>query len=196
MAEHHETGFFGDLLEEAKMKTTLPKLLTVIGLLALVTTAAASADESALNLRSSLSGFNEVPPKATGATGTFKAKASNGAIEFTLTYSGLTTPAFMAHFHFAQRGVNSSIFIWLCGNPGTPAHQVCPAGNTAQPETVTGRITAADILALPDQNLSAGDMAAALRIIEAGDAYVNVHTSKFTGGEIRGQVSSGGSGGD
>jgi hypothetical protein len=179
------------LLEEARMKTTLPKLLTVIGLLALVTTAAASADESALNLRASLSGFNEVPPKATAAIGTLKAKAANGGIDFTLTYSGLTTPAFMAHFHFAQAGVNSSIFIWLCGLPGTPAHQVCPAGNTSQPQTVTGRITAADIQGLPDQNLSAGDMATALRIIQAGDAYVNVHTSKFPGGEIRGQVSSG-----
>lgn len=178
------------------MKTTLPKLLTVIGLLAVLTTAAASADESALNLRASLSGFNEVPPKVTAGTGTLRAKATNGAIEFTLTYSGLTTPAFMAHFHFAQAGVNSSIFVWLCGNPGTLAHQVCPAGNTSQPQTVTGRITAADIQGLPDQNLSPGDMAAALRIIQAGDAYVNVHTAKFPGGEIRAQVRSGDSGND
>jgi hypothetical protein len=174
------------------VKTTFARLLAIVGLLALLTTAAASADESASSMRASLSGFNEVPPKATAGIGTLKAKASNGAIEFTLTYSGLTTPAFMAHFHFAQAGVNSSIFVWLCGNPGTPAHQVCPAGNTSQPQTVTGRITAADIQGLPDQNLSAGDMAAALRIIQAGDAYVNVHTSKFMGGEIRGQVSSGG----
>ena len=35
------------------------------------------------------------------------------------------------------------------------------------------------------------DMATALRIIEAGDAYVNVHTSKYPGGEIRGQVRAG-----
>src|SRR5438270_182571 len=173
------------------MKTTLARLLTVIGLLALVTTSAASADASAMNLRAGLSGFSEVPPKATGGNGTFKAKASNDAIDFTLTYSGLTTPAFMAHFHFAQRGVNGGIFVWLCGNPGTPAHKPCPPGNTSQPQTVTGRITAADIQAVPDQNVSAMDMATALRIIEAGDAYVNVHTSKFPAGEIRGQVSAG-----
>jgi hypothetical protein len=172
-------------------KTTLARLLTIVGVLALVTTAAASADESAANLRASLSGFSEVPPKATDGSGTFKAKASNGAIEFTLTYSGLTTPAFMAHFHFAQRGVNGGIFIWLCGKPGTPAHQPCPAGNTSQSETVTGRITASDIQAVPDQNVSAMDMATALRIIQAGDAYVNVHTSKFPAGEIRGQVNAG-----
>jgi hypothetical protein len=195
MAEHHKTGFFGDLLEEAMMKTTFARVLTVVGLLALVTTAAASADESALNMRASLSGFNETPPIATGGTGTLKAKASNGGIDFTLTYSGLTTPAFMAHFHFAQRGVASGVFIWLCGRPGTPAHSPCPPGTT-DTATVTGHITAADIQPLPLQNLKAMDMATALRIIQAGDAYANVHTSNFPGGEIRGQVSSGGGSSD
>jgi hypothetical protein len=177
------------------MKATIARLLTVVGMLALVTTAA-SADESAANLKASLSGFNEVPPKATLGNGVFKAKASNGAIEFTMTYSGLTTPAFMAHFHFAQRGVNGGVFVWLCGKPGTPAHQPCPPGNTSQRQTITGHITAADIQAVPDQNVSAMDMATAVRIIEAGDAYVNVHTSQFPGGEIRGQVSSGGGSSD
>jgi hypothetical protein len=177
------------------MNTRLARSLTVVGLLALVTTAAASADESVSNMRASLSGFNETPPIATGGTGMLKAKASNGGIDFTLTYSGLTTPAFMAHFHFAQRGVASGVFIWLCGLPGTPAHSTCPPGTTAT-ATVTGHITAADIQALPAQNLKAMDMATALRIIEAGDAYVNVHTANFKAGEIRGQISPGDSGGD
>jgi len=38
--------------------------------------------------------------------------------------------------------------------------------------------------------VSAGDFAGALRIIASGDAYVNVHTTNFPGGEIRGQVRS------
>ena len=173
------------------MKTTFARLLAVVGLLALLTTAAASADESASSMRASLSGFNETPPIATGGTGMLRAKASNGGIAFTLTYSGLTTPAFMAHFHFAQRGVASGVFIWLCGRPGTPAHTTCPPGTT-ETATVTGHITAADIQPLPLQNLRAMDMATALRIIQAGDAYVNVHTTNFGSGEIRGQVSSGG----
>lgn len=182
------------------MKLKLARLLSIVGLAALITSVAASADESALNMRARLSGFNEVPPKATLATGTFKAKASGGKIVFTLTYSGLTTPAFMAHLHFAQPGVNGGIFVWLCGLPGTPAHQTCPAGTTSQ-ATVTGTLTAADIRALntnppppappADQDVNAGDMATALRIIESGNAYANVHTSRFPGGEIRGQVTPG-----
>ena len=177
------------------MKTTFARLLAVVGLLALLTTAAASADESTSSMRAILSGFNETPPIATGGTGMLRAKLSNGGIDFTLTYSGLTTPASMAHFHFAQRGVASGVFIWLCGKPGTPAHTVCPPGTT-ETATVTGHITADDIQPLSLQNLKAKDMATALRIIQAGDAYVNVHTTNFPGGEIRGQVSSGGGNSD
>lgn len=179
------------------MNFKLARLLTIVGLLALISTVAATADESTLVMRANLSGFNEVIPKATMATGTFKAKASGGKIFFTLTYSNLTTPAFMAHYHFAQPGVNGGIFIWLCGLPGTPAHQTCPPGTAASgPATVTGTITASDIQPLntpgpTDQDVSAGDMGTALRIVESGDAYVNVHTSRFPGGEIRGQVTPG-----
>jgi hypothetical protein len=52
-------------------------------------------------------------------------------------------------------------------------------------------VTAADIQGLSAQNLSAGDFAAALSILTSGAAYVNVHTTNFTGGEIRGLVRSG-----
>lgn len=183
------------------MNFKLARLLTIVGLLALISTVAATADESTLVMRASLSGFNENPPKATMGSGALKAKASGGVITYTLTYSGLTTPATMAHFHFGQNTVNGGIFIWLCGNPagspnpapapvppGTPA---CPVGNTSHPQSVSGHVTAADIQAVPGQNVNAGDMATALKIIEAGDAYVNVHTTKFPAGEIRGQVSPG-----
>jgi hypothetical protein len=169
------------------MRATIARLLTVAAALAMVTVAA-SADEHLSNPRASLSGFNEVPPKATNGTGSFRARASDGAITFTLTYSGLSTPAFMSHLHFAQPGVNGGIFVWLCGTAG--GKPACPDGTTTR-ATVTGRITAADITAVPDQGVTAMDLATALRIIQNGDAYVNVHTSKYPGGEIRGQVSSG-----
>ncbi|HXN02629.1 MAG TPA: CHRD domain-containing protein [Candidatus Dormibacteraeota bacterium] len=177
------------------MNTRLARSLTVVGLLALVTTAAASADESALNMRARLSGLNESPPKATTGVGMFTAKAEKGVIHYTLTYSGLSTSALQAHLHFGQPAVNGGVFVFLCSNldngpAGTPA---CPAAGG----TVTGTITAASILTIaPDQGLSAGDLATALRIIEAGDAYANVHTSRFPAGEIRGQVSAGGSSSD
>jgi len=148
------------------------------------------ASESVSELHARLTGFQQVPPIFTDGTGTFSASVRDGSMTFTLTYSGLSTPAFMAHLHLAQRRVNGGIFVWLCGTlGGKPA---CPAGNTAATATVTGTITASDIVApSPNQGLRAGDFAAALQSIETGDAYVNVHTTQFPAGEIRGQVGPG-----
>jgi hypothetical protein len=177
------------------MKATLARLLAIFGLLALVSTVAASADQSALNMRATLTAFNEVPPKATVGEGTFRAKVEKGVIHYTLTYSGLSTPVLQAHLHFGQPAVSGGVFVFLCTNlgngpVGTPA---CPPGGG----TVTGTITAADILnPSPDQGITPGDFATALRIIQAGEAYANVHTTRFQAGEIRGQVSTGESGSD
>jgi len=49
-------------------------------------------------------------------------------------------------------------------------------------------VTFADIQAVSGQNLAAGDFDGALSVISSGDAYVNVHTTNFPGGEIRGFV--------
>ena len=53
---------------------------------------------------------------------------------------------------------------------------------------MTGTITAAQVLAVPAQGVTAGDFAGLVRIIRSGDAYANVHTTAHPGGEIRGQV--------
>lgn len=40
----------------------------------------------------------------------------------------------------------------------------------------------------PNRFLTAGDLASALRAIHEGAGYVNLHSVKFPGGEVRGQV--------
>ena len=148
----------------------------------------AAADAPTIHARAKLSGFNEVPPKLTGGNGTFSATVQGGSLTYKLTFSGLSTPAFMSHIHFAQAAVNGGIFLWLCGSataPGPAGTPTCPAGGG----TVSRTVTAADIVTIsPDQGVNAADFAGALRILESGDAYVNVHTTRFPGGEIRGQV--------
>jgi hypothetical protein len=38
------------------------------------------------------------------------------------------------------------------------------------------------------QGIAAGEFAELVRAIKAGRTYVNVHTTKYPGGEIRGQI--------
>lgn len=133
--------------------------------------------------RTTLSGFEEVPSILTEATGEFQATLSRegDALEFELVFSNLSSPSTVAHLHFAQTGVNGPVFAFLCGGGGKPA---CPGRGG----TVTGTIRAADIQGIPAQGLAEGDFQGALRIIQAGAVYVNVHSTQFPAGEIRGQL--------
>src|SRR6266705_2350456 len=161
-------------------------LAVVLGL----TVAATNADDATVSMRAKLTGFQESPPKLSPSTGRFQATVTGSTLSYTLTYTQLSSPVFMAHIHFAQPAVNGGIFLWLCGSAAAPG----PAGTPTCPPnggTVSrSGVTAADIQGVASQNLSAGDFAGALSISSRGDAYVNVHTSKFSGGEIRGQVES------
>ncbi len=147
---------------------------------------AATADEGATSFSAQLSGFNEVAPILSDGHGSFHATVQGDSLTYTLQFSDLTTTPTQSHIHFAQRGVNGGIFLFLCSNlgngpAGTPA---CPANGTPVHRTVT----AADFVAVTAQNVPAGRFDNAVRILRSGDAYVNVHSTKFPAGEIRGQV--------
>ncbi len=154
------------------------------------------ADSDSLHLSARLSSFNEVPPKAIGSHGTFRAKLSEDGttLSWTLTWTGLTGPPEASHIHFAQEGVNSSVMTFFCGgpkgNPDIPQKPDCPQTTSG---SINGTTNAGDIIALntppSDQGLDLHDFAAFLRAIRAGDGYVNMHTGRFGGGEIRGQIS-------
>lgn len=142
-----------------------------------------AAGAEGTRFRAELSGFEEVPPRLTRASGRFEARlVENGRlIEYTLTFSNLSSPSTAAHLHFGQPGVNGEIFAFLCGGGRAP---VCPGTGG----TVTGTLSADDILGIPEQGLAPGDLVGALRILRAGLAYVNVHSRMFPAGEVRGQV--------
>jgi CHRD domain len=165
------------------------RMLVAAAVLGLAVTAA-NADEGAANLSARLTGFEETPPNLTNGTGTFVATVQGSSLTYRLTYSGLSAPVTQAHIHFAQRDVAGAIVVWLCGtasNPGPAGTPTCPAGGG----TVTRTVTAADVQPVPAQGVAAGDFAGLLRFIQAGDGYVNVHTTAHLGGEIRGQIRAG-----
>ena len=145
------------------------------------------ANHSDITYRARLTGFGEVPPKLVNGQGKFTGVLSEDgtSISWTVTWTGLTGPAQAAHIHFGQPQNTGSVVVFFCGGGGRPS---CPDG-TGHSGTVTGTWTAADILAVPSQNVSAGDFAGFLKILRAQLGYANVHTPLFPGGEIRGQVS-------
>jgi hypothetical protein len=130
-------------------------------------------------------------PVSSVASGAFEATIDDEAreIHFTLSYSGLEADVRQAHIHFGQRSVNGGISIWLCEtatNPrpvGSPDVPDCP-----QSGTVEATVGADHVVGPTGQGIAAGEFEEIVAAIRAGRAYANVHSAKFPGGEIRGQI--------
>jgi hypothetical protein len=172
------------------MKTRLVSTCaaTLIMLIPSVTTARAQDSQYKELLRAQLVSFNQVPSVLAKSNGTFEAEINdNGTISFSLSYANMSSPVTQAHIHFGASRTNGGIMVFLCGGPKA----ACPASGT-----VTGTLTAADVSVLPatngdsviPQGIQPGDLAGMIEAIRTGDTYVNVHTTTFPNGEIRGQV--------
>lgn len=172
-------------------------LFTVMaGLLA---TAAGTPQHEPNNFRANLTGFREVPAAiSTVARGEFKAEIiKDDTIAYELTYSGLEGNVTQAHIHFGQRFVAGGIALWLCqtdtNKDPTGLAPTCPQ-EAQGPTTVKGNLTAANLVGPAGQGIlepnsdRASEFAQILKAIRAGVTYANVHSSKFGGGEIRGQI--------
>ncbi len=147
----------------------------------------ASARDRDRQFRANLNTFEETPAIVGNGAGHLRLTLHNDmTMDFELTFSGLTGAPMVAHIHIGQRGNAGGVTIFFCGGGGRPA---CPADTSG---TVTGTITAADVMALPAQGIAAGDLAAVLRAMRRGDTYGNMHTALHPGGEIRGQIQGGG----
>jgi hypothetical protein len=164
-------------------------LLIIITLATTLSYAARADRDDEVGLTARLTGFQEVPPRLTTGHGTFAAKisADQQSITFTETWTDLTGPPLFSHIHFGQPGVSAGVVIFLCGptgatNPNAPACEQTTTGSA------TGKLTATGVFNPPDQGVTNGNFADLLRIIRAGEAYANIHTPRFTPGEIRGQI--------
>ena len=162
--------------------------LLVVGMVG----APASADnDKDRALTATLKGFEEPPSVSSTGRGTFRGLISEDgtALTYTISYEDLEGDVLQSHIHLGQRGVNGGIAVFLCSNlgngpEGTPA---CPGPREG---TVSRTVTGADIVGPSGQGLTAGEFAELLRAIDKNVTYANVHSSKHTGGEIRGQIES------
>lgn len=164
-------------------------IFVIPAVLALATIAVAGDDGGRRNFSAGMTGYQEVPAISTLATGSFEARlVDENTLSYQLTYSGVEGGTVtQAHIHFGQRSVNGGVSAWLCGsatNTGPAGTQVCPPTSG----TVTGTITAANVVGPAVQGIAAGEFAELVRALRAGVAYANVHSTTFGGGEFRGQI--------
>ena len=174
-------AFFATLVIAVLMTATT---LTAFGMKASIGVKGSDKDEENQDFTADLDGFQQVPTLFSAGSGTFSAALSDdgASLTYTLTYEGLVG-AFAAHIHLGATGTNGGVAVFLCGGGGKPA---CPGSSG----TVIGTITASDVIGPANQGLSVGDFAALLKSVRAGATYVNVHTTAYPGGEIRGQITS------
>ena len=147
------------------------------------------ADGDGTRISARLRGFDEVPAVSTTASGEFHGKISKDetSVEYELSYQNLEATVTQAHIHFVQKGVAAGISVWLCqtvtNHDPTNLAPTCP-----QSGEVTGTFTAANVIGPAGQGIAAMEFAELLHAIRRGVTYANVHSSKFPGGEIRGQI--------
>ena len=132
--------------------------VAILALMLCVATVQAKASTAAVPLNTG----QEASVVNGGAQGSFEYTIDGSTLCYTLTWKGLSAPAVAAHIHEAPRGVAGPVVIPLTVTATTTgSYSACIS---ADPGLL------ADIAANPE------------------DYYVNVHTSTYPGGEIRGQL--------
>ncbi|MCZ7542203.1 MAG: CHRD domain-containing protein [Anaerolineae bacterium] len=153
-------------------------VLLLVVLLALSATAAGAA--ASRNYRAHLSGG----PSGTDSQGQgqaiFQFSKDGTELSYKLILANIENVT-QAHIHIAPApGANGPIALWLL--PDGPPSQLIPGRSDGVVAERT--VTAADLVG-PLAGMTFDDLRAA---IADGLAYVNVHTSQFPGGEIRGDI--------
>ena len=141
------------------MNVTLRTSILAAGTALLLAAAPAFADT--IKFKADLKGASEVPATDSKGTGSVDASydTASKTLTWTVTYSGLTGDATAAHFH----------------GPADPGANAAPVVPMQPPlaSPIKGSATLTDAQAAD---------------LQAGKWYFNIHSAKFPGGEIRGQV--------
>ena len=124
-----------------------------------------------------LSGGEEVPPVQTSGTGQafFKLSEDGAFLEYKLIVANIENVT-QSHIHLAPAGTNGAVVAFLFGN--------VPGGVTVNGVLAEGTITAANLVG----PLAGQPLSALVDHLNNEGAYVNVHTTSYPGGEIRGQL--------
>jgi hypothetical protein len=154
-----------------RRSVVLMSVASVCGLLADCGSDSAIASQNATYV-ATLVGAREIPAVQTTASGTATLTRVGDVVEYTVSASGFGTPLTVGHIHIGAAGVIGSVIV--------PFTIVAQSGTVATGSIdLSAPITQGNIT-IPGDSLRT--------LFETGNAYVNLHTAAFPGGEIRGQI--------
>jgi hypothetical protein len=157
-------------------KITLFSLIVVLALFAVTGTVSANGKRT---FTAHLTA--EAPGVETQAVGQaiFKVSKDGQSVDYKIIVAQLDNIT-MAHIHWKPGGGDAPPVVWLI--PDGPPPTLIPG--TTNGVLVEGTFSAADFVG----NLAGQSVSDLLEIFHAGEAYVNVHTQVYPGGEIRGDI--------
>ena len=100
----------------------------------------------------------------------FVISKSGKAISYTISAKKLSGPVQAIHIHFGKKGKAGPVILPICLKPCTLPKK--------------GKLTKKDFA----KAAGVPNFGTAVKDLRAGKTYVNVHTQKNPGGEIRGQI--------
>jgi hypothetical protein len=140
-----------------------------------------SVAEDATVFRTHASGSEEVPANDSKAQGqaTFKLSEDGTELHYKLIVANIENVQ-QAHIHRERAGASGGVVVWLYPS-GPPATLIPGRSNGILAE---GVITDDDVIG----SLAGTGVEGLLAEIRAQNTYVNVHTTQYPPGEIRGQI--------
>ncbi len=148
---------------------------------------AASAQATIIVYDAVLSGATEIPPTGSPATGFADVTVNTVANTMTVfvTFSGLGTPDTASHIHCcAAQPANVGVATTIPTFPGFPLGVT--AGTYDMVLDLTNAASYNPSFVTANGGTVGSAETALLAGIAAGQAYLNIHTTNFGGGEIRG----------
>lgn len=167
----------------------MKRIICIITLLLTVSLAVRNAQATPVTLTAFLSGPNESPPNASPGTGFAVVIVDPAAntLSVNVTFSGLTSGTTASHIHccVTTPGTGTAIVATT-----TPTFQNFPLGVTSGTYSNTLDLTLTSSYNPNFITANGGTAASAEAVLIAGllgdRTYLNIHTTMFPGGEIRG----------
>jgi CHRD domain-containing protein/PEP-CTERM motif-containing protein len=167
----------------------MKKRVSFFGLLVTVLMFSAVARADPLAFTATLTGSQEVPPSGSAGIGSALVTLDTvtNLLTVNVSFAGLGSPTIASHIHCCTPpGANALVATAVPTFPGFPLGVTTGTYLMTFDLTVASTYNPAFITA--HGGTVSGAMAAFIAGLNSGQTYLNIHTTLFQGGEIRGQL--------